>query len=118
MEKSTMHLIHDNVKRLGNNSKCKSFREIVNDNLTPFQDSIPETVNGVDYQIVAGFFNIFFIFLVYYCPSTEKYIYYGIHRDSDTIHYKENFPEGLPAFSTFHDIEEHIYELLKGSYGK
>ena len=33
MEKSTMHLIHDNVKRLGHNGKCKSFREIVNDDL-------------------------------------------------------------------------------------
>ena len=118
MEKSTMHLIHDNVKRLGHNGKYKSFREIVNDDLTPFQDSIPETVNGVEYQVVAGFFNIFFIFLVYYCPSTEKYLYYGTHRESETINYKENFPEGIPAFSTFDEAEEHIYELLKGSYGQ
>ena len=118
MERSTLNIIHDNIKRLGHNSKCKTFREIINDNLTSFQDPIPETVNGVDYLIVAGFFNIFFIFLVYYCPSTEKYIYYGIHRDSDTIHYKTNFPEELPTFSTFNEIEEHIYELLKSSYGK
>ena len=118
MENSTIETIHDNIKRLGHNSKCKTFREIINDNLTSFQDPIPETVNGVDYLIVAGFFNIFSIFLIYYCPSTEKYLYYGTHRDSDTIHYKANFPEEIPTFSTFDETEEYIYESLKCAYEK
>jgi hypothetical protein len=118
MEKSTMHLIDDNVKRLGYKDKSKIFRENIKNSLVPFPQPIPETVNGVNYQIIAGFFNIFFTFLLYYCPTTEKYLYYGTHRESETIKYKENFPEGIPAFSTFDEAEEHIYESLKGAYEK
>ena len=62
MEKSTMHLIDNNVKRLGYKDKSKIFRENIKNSLVPFPQPISETVNGVNYQIIAGFFNIFLHF--------------------------------------------------------
>jgi len=103
------------LKRLGSN-KNETFRETIQRFLTRFPDPVHEIVHGIDYQIISGFFNIFFIYLIYYCPSTEKYLYYGIHRDSTDIFYKDNFPEEIPAFLTFEQTEEYIYQSLKDAY--
>lgn len=49
----------DYLKRLGSN-KNETFRETIQRFLTRFPDPVHEIVHGVDYQIISGFFNIFF----------------------------------------------------------
>lgn len=119
MENSTLYFVNKKIGRLGHGcTNNPSFRETIAHNLTPFVEPVNETVNGVDYQIIAGFFNIFFTYLIYYCPETEKYLYYGCGRDDLTIPYKEDFLERTPTFSTFNEAEEYIYGELKNIYGE
>ena len=96
----------------------ETFRETIERSLTPFPAPICETVHGYDYQIVAGFFNLFFIHLVYYCPLTDTYLWYGFHRDDNQLRYDADFPTDVPTFTTFDEAEEHIYNALKGAYEK
>lgn len=105
----------DYLKRLESN-KNETFRETIQRFLTRFPDPVHEIVHGIDYQIISGFFNIFYIYLIYYCPSTEKYLFYGLHRDSTDIFYKDNFPEEIPTFLTFDETVEYIYQSLKDAY--
>jgi hypothetical protein len=43
-------------------------------------------------------------------------MFYGCHRDSTDIFYKDNFPEEIPIFFTFDETVEYIYQSLKDAY--
>lgn len=60
---------------------------IVKEFLQPFDKPVGEKIDGIDYLIIAGFFDLLSKYLIYHCPSTYTYAAHMTHRDDYAIKY-------------------------------
>lgn len=120
MSKDAMNLVCDKIKRFGytkNNkpSNKEELGKIVSEFLVPFDESVLDKVGDINYSIVAGVFDIFTTYLIYYFPlndSNQLYAAHITHREGDQVRYI-NFP-----IYGYHSTFEQAVESITGIFAR